>query len=146
MARTLYVVAHRTGARFLTPIDPEGNLELVASLENPQGRLMNQELESDRSGSARTGVSSGLYEQHEDAHLHVATVFAREIADYLERARERHEYGAIVLVAEPRFLGIVRQVLTKEVASLVRETLAKDFHHVEVRDLAEHIARARDQL
>lgn len=145
MGKTWYVVAHRAGARILEPTDQRGTLALVETFDNPEGRLMNHELESDRPGGARAGVSTGLYERHEDAHLHVAKAFARELADRLERAREQQAIGAFVLVAEPRFLGLIRQSLPKQTAALVRETIARDFHHVETHDLAERIRVARDE-
>ena len=51
-----------------------------------------------------------------------------------------NRYGALVLVAEPHFLGELRTALDAPTAALVTATLDKDLGGIETRDLAQHLA------
>lgn len=75
----------------------------------------------------------------ESAHDHAAKAFAHTLADKLDKARNEHRYGQLVLVAEPRFLGMLREALDKGTAALVSTTVNKDLANLELEDLAEHL-------
>lgn len=140
MALNWIVVAHRTGARILsTPTREHDELTEHAAFSNEAGRLRNRDLDEDREGSARFGVSSGAYEQHEDAHRRQAKAFAGKIADYLEGARTAREFDGLVLVAEPKFLGMLIAALSPQTASRVRKTITKNLHHVETPEIDSHL-------
>lgn len=133
------VVAHRAGVRIFKRVGLAEALEQVEAIDHPEGRLQSHELESDAPGSARMGSRSGEFEQHDDPHEHTAKVFAKTIAERLERGRNAQAYDGLVLVAEPRFLGMLNQSLDEPTARLVRKTVTKDLYHVEARDLLAHI-------
>lgn len=142
MKRLWVVVAHRAGARILERKDPKAGLSLLVSIDHERGRLQNQELESDKAGSARVGVKGAVFEQHDDPHHHDAKVFAKSIAERLEQGRNDHAYDALVLVAEPHFLGMLKEALDAPTAHLVAATVPKDLYQVEERDLAAHLGDA----
>jgi protein required for attachment to host cells len=75
-------------------------------------------------------------------HDRAATDFAKEIASTLQSARDEHRVTELVLVAEPRFLGMMRGALDAPTAALVRHTVNKDLAHVAVRDLPSHLESA----
>lgn len=137
---TWYVVANRAGARILTYARADKTWDLVKTFEHPEGRMMNHELDTDGPGFARMGAQSTKYEPQEDAHTHVARRFAKELATYLDHARMTSTYQRLVLVAEPGFLGMLRDALSKQTAALVVDTVTKDLHHVENRDLDAYIS------
>lgn len=140
MASNWIVVAHRAGARVLaTPTEADEGLLEHAAFTNETARLRNRELEEDRPGSARIGVSGGKYEQHEDAHFRRAKTFAKELADYLDGARTTNAFDELVLVAESKFLGLLLGELSRPTAAKVRKTITKDLHHVESRDIDAHL-------
>lgn len=142
MTNLWVVVAHRAGVRIFNYVGADTPLEAVEAIDHPQGRLQSQEFESDAPGSARVGARSGEFEQHDDPHEHVAKVFAKTIADRLEEGRNAHAYSGLLLVAEPRFLGMLNQALDPQTARLVRDTVNKDLYQVEARDLASHLGAA----
>lgn len=141
MARTWIVVAHRSGARVFEQSGPGKGLEAVTTLEHPAGRLKNREIDSDKQGRAFDSHGTGrhAYSREQEPTEHVAAQFAREIAALLEDGRNGQKYDRLVLVAEPRFLGLLRAALSEQTASLVTATLDKDLGGIEDRDLPKHL-------
>jgi len=140
MASNWIVVASRTGARILaTPAESQQGLQEVMSFSNEAGRLRNHEIDADRPGAARFGVSSGAFEQHEDAHFRQAKSFASELAAHLEHQRTEHAFDGLVLVAEPRFLGLLNGELSEQTARRVQKTIGKDLTHVQTPDIEAHL-------
>ena len=56
----------------------------------------------------------------------VATSFARIVAKRIEKGRVDHEFDRVVLVAPPRFLGILGKVLGTETEKCVIDRIDKD--------------------
>jgi protein required for attachment to host cells len=125
---TWIVVAHRAGARFVDEQDDE--LRIFDSMDFPQGRARDSERGGDGASSDRRGA---------DASGHAATIFAAQIADRLHKGRTANRYQELVLIAAPRFLGVLRQALDSATASLVRGTLDKDFGGLSDRELLERL-------
>jgi protein required for attachment to host cells len=88
----------------------------------------------DRAGPGRHAMSTEV-----NAHEHLAGTFARELAALIDAGRSDNRFRDVVLVAEPRFLGLLRGALGGVSASRVSATVAKDLAHVEVRDLGRHL-------
>jgi protein required for attachment to host cells len=133
------LIANRTGARI---VDKQGrDLSLVQELEHSRGRLRDREVDSDRQGrsSARVGSARHALSPAESPHEHDARAFARVLADALRQGRLGGHYERLILVAEPRFLGLVRQALDDVTARLVSATVPKDLAQMELRELAAHL-------
>jgi protein required for attachment to host cells len=142
MKSTWIVVAHRAGARILQHMGPNQGLRLIEQVEHEAGRRRSGEIDSDRPGMAyaRAGKGGGHPMNAEQSpHEHAAEQLARTLATALSRGRNENRFDQVVLVAEPRFLGILRGTLDPVTASLVSGTVGKDLAHVETRDLAPHL-------
>lgn len=141
MALTWIVVAHRAGCRLLESISPGKPLTLVEEIDHPQGRFQNQDVDSDKQG--RTFDSSGHgrsgYSPHETSHDHIAKVFAASIVKKLEEARNANYFDALVLVAEPRFLGMLRDQLSTPLEKMVRGSVGKDLYLIPTNEIAKHL-------
>lgn len=114
----------------------------MSELDNQAGRLKNAEINTDRPGfSSSSGPGPGGHSMTpaETAHDHVAANFAREIAELLQRGRNEQRFNQIVLVAEPRFLGMMRGTLDNGTLNMVRGTVGKDLAHVAFHDLGRHL-------
>ena len=131
MTTTWVVVAHQTGARFMEHRSGWGrNLTFVSALENPNGRLRNHEIDTDRDTM-----------QHEQtSHEHVVEGFIREIAGELQQARSQGRFDDLILVAGPRFLGGLRQALDAPTALKVVGSVSKDLAAIPSGQVAQHIA------
>lgn len=126
---TWVLVANRTGARIF---DRDGyKLRLVRSLRHPAGRETDQDIEADRSHRTFDKHAKGRTHQA-SPHEHSAQTFAKELASELGRGRTEHGVDRLVLVAEPHFLGLVRDELDRTTAKLVAASVAKDFAGADV--------------
>lgn len=57
----------------------------------------------------------------------VALRFARDLVATLERGADNHRYDALVLIAPPHFLGMLKGELGNGCARRLRETVGKDY-------------------
>jgi len=140
MKNTWVLIAHRGGARVFENKGPGKGLILLQDIPHPEGKLKSKDLGSDEPG--RSFDSHGArhsFEQEVGLAAHVAEVFARQIAGILEDGRVGHRYGRLVLVAEARFLGILRAALSRETSALVTATVNKDLGHVEMQEVPKHL-------
>lgn len=127
MEHTWIVVADSSRARILStrsrvkpPID-------VEELSHPEGRMKAQELSTDRPGSTNDSHGDGRHGMEApDLHLHHQEVFAKEIAEYLEKGRNDGKFTQLALVAPPAFLGVLRQKLDGQLSKLISHTIQKN--------------------
>ncbi len=126
---TWVVVAHRGGARLLSQ-DGDERFRIIETLDNPAGRAR-QSSPGRPSPSQRAARPS----EPKDAAL----AFAHELAMQLQRGRTDKRYDELILIAAPRFLGILRDALDPATAALVRGTLDKDYGHLGDRELVERL-------
>jgi protein required for attachment to host cells len=140
MEGTWVVTADRAGARLIARNrdKPEG-YDLIEEVAHPEGRLRDSELETDRPGRAsERGGGIG----HAMAHDHVAVTFARSIAAKLQHARTDGLFDRLVLAAEPRFLGMLREALDVPTTKCVVGSVSKNLQRVSLGDLDRHLNHA----
>ena len=141
MANTWIVAADASRARVLQVAGPKRLVE-VDNLLNPEGRLQNREVNTDAAGrfsgpDRPGGHSSGDENRTMD---HQDERFAKRLGDYLDKARTEHRYDELVLVAPPRFLGMIRKELGKEVEKLVAGQVPKDLSWFNQRELENYLS------
>ena len=103
-------------------------LSEVEDFTHSESRAKEQEIVSDKPGRRFEGVLEGRHglEKQSDAKHNEAVVFAKRLAERLERGRAKGEFEAVVLIAAPEFLGILRQQLSSQVLRLVVKTIDKN--------------------
>lgn len=138
------VVADRVGARIMAVRDGGKTLEPRETFDNPRGRLKDGAIDADRPGRAFDSGGEGRHamSRAESPHERIAADFAREIGARLDKARGAGEMAELVLVAEPRFLGQLREALDTRTAACVVASVAKDLAHVEASVLGAHLGEA----
>jgi protein required for attachment to host cells len=113
MKNTWIVVAHRAGARIFA-IDPStGSLGLLTRHENAEGRLKDGEMDAERN------ILSDATPTHEI----VAENFSKELAQCIEKGRIAHAFEALILVAGPRFLGLLRDALSAPATAMIKQSI-----------------------
>ena len=143
MAMTWILVAHEAGARVFEARGRGKGLELLDTIEHPEGRARDRDLASDRpgrsfrkdSGDTRRAAMS----RAEGPHDRAVSDFARALADRLRRARVANQYDRLVLVAPPRFLGLLRSTLDGPTAHLVVGSMDKDLAMKNETELVDHL-------
>jgi protein required for attachment to host cells len=142
MATTWIVAADSSRARILQVTDPERLVEIEA-LTNPEGRLQNREINSDASGRFAGPDRPGGHSSGDEDHTvdHYNELFAKRVADYLDKARSDQRYERLVLVAAPKMLGQLRHELDKEVKKLVLDEVPKDLSWFNAREIERYFAK-----
>lgn len=137
MATTWIIAADASRAKVLQVTDREQLVE-VEDLVNPDGRSQNRELDADARGRFPGGNTG---QPGVEAVEHRNELFAKRVADYLEKARTEHRFDRLVLAAAPKYLGQLRKELHKEVEKLVAEELPKDLSWLNARELERYFAK-----
>ena len=65
--------------------------------------------------------------------------YAGELVRVLERGLADNHFKNLVLVAEPRLLGMLREALTRGLADRLRASSHKDWSHISDRELVDHV-------
>lgn len=149
--KTIWVlVADEAIARILQWPGNDNTLESVEEITDPAAHADGADLRRDahgrRAGSATAGArqntahrltptasitsSAGEDEQHLEAER-----FAGQVADRLNQALQQHRYDELRIAAAPRFLGMLRKHLDKNVASTVTEEIDKDLIHLQNKEI-----------
>lgn len=128
MSRFWIVAADHASARIFATDKRAGPLEEIASLEHPEGRMKEQELAGGEVGTgfARAGHGQDIM-THENSHKRSEEErFARELADYLDKARQKNRFRELYVLSDPRFLGALRNAMPATVRKMVNNTISKD--------------------
>ena len=110
---TCIVACSAAEARLFLSDKRFGDWVLLDTLKNPDATLREQDLTSDRPGRAfdRFGRGRHAMSPAESAHEHELVTFAHEISQQLAKAHAAGQFSKLVLIADPSFLGHLRQKL-----------------------------------
>ena len=125
-----WVVAADAGrARIFSASQADGQLEEVADFVNPDARLQDHDAMSDRRGHVVQGVAGvgHAFEPRQTHGEHIAESFAKDLCHRLGAAQRNGEVARIYLIADPRFLGLLRKNLDSATHKLVVQETAADF-------------------
>ena len=125
--RTWVVVADSSHASIYLREQRNSPLQQVASFEDPQARLREQDLTSDIPGRAgRNGLGRDAVDSDYSAKDHERQVFARQVCGTVEHARSRGEFEELILIAPPRLLGMMREGLSRPTLGRVSREIPKN--------------------
>jgi protein required for attachment to host cells len=133
--KTWVLVAHRGGARLVLQEDEE-KTRIIETVDNPEGHAHAPE---DSVPGHEGGRSSRDSEKRDATRDHASEPFARLLAEKLQKGRIEGHYDELVLIAAPRFLGVIRGALDNATAQMVRGTLDKDYAGLKDRELVERL-------
>ncbi len=137
MAVTCVLVAHDAGARWFDNRGPGKGLVQRGEVEFEDGRRHHGELAADRPGSSagRAGGGRHSYAPSRDARDVACAHFATELAADLARDFRAGSFARLVLVAPPRFLGVLKAALDPLLDRALLATLAKDLPRASTDEL-----------
>jgi len=143
------VVADQSEAKFYDLRHRPDALQLVARILDPLARLHDRDFKSDRPGrvfdhAPVTGHRRGATAHHATdgerrPRRHEAEAFARQIAGELQRGQRDCEFDAIIVIAGPLFLGLLRDALSDAVRSIVVAEVKKDLVHQSPHVVVKHL-------
>ncbi|MGB5453518.1 MAG: host attachment protein [Sedimenticolaceae bacterium] len=127
MNKIWVLVADASRARVFTADKPAGPLNEVEALSNPEARLHEGDIVSDRSGHVMSGNGGGHNLGSKDqAKEEVANRFAAEVCKQLEKGRTGNAFAKLYVVASPAFLGLMRKHQSDALRELISDEIAKD--------------------
>ena len=74
-----------------------------------------------------------------DPQRYAEYAFARDLSDHLEKAANEHRFDRLILVAAPKALGDLRELLPKTVHGKIVAEIDKDLTNVPTRELGKHL-------
>ena len=125
---TWVLVADGARARIFSWTGVKGPLEELEDYANPEARLKDSELDSDRAGVtfASRGHQSGRRMQAPTVSETALDEFARQLATALKQGLDSDACERLVLVAPPSFLGRLRSSLDHRTGAAVAASLDND--------------------
>ena len=106
--------------------------QLLATLENSEARLKDQELIS----SPRGQLTHGVMEPEHTAKETLLSRFVKEVVHDLDNYYLLHGPLEVVLVANPKVMGLLRKELPVHIESSVILSLEKDYVSMNQADLS----------
>jgi len=109
-----------------------------------ESRMPGRDLENDRQGKTFSsfGYNQSDNQKATDPKKREAQDFARELGDFLDAARARGEFTSLSVVADPSFLGFLRDTVKESTLRRIERAVPKNM----TRHSAEDIARALDNV
>ena len=135
MPTTTWIVTGDAARARILQVTGRNQVEEIETLVNPKARMNDRELTTDAHPRFRGTDGPANDRQETGAADHEAELFAKEIDRYLDRARMRKRYDRLFLLAPPRFLGMIRKALGKEVQKLVQDEIDKDLSWFDAREI-----------
>jgi len=136
MKHTWIVVANGTVARIFAA---ENNHELkeLELMEHPEGRLHARDLVSDRPGRGFERANPGRHamEPPTSPKRNEFNIFAKQICDHLNVAHNEGKFNNLYIVANPQFLGLLRQMIAPSLVSKIAGEVGKDMTQMVAGDI-----------
>jgi protein required for attachment to host cells len=116
--------------------NPKSALEEIQTLAHPEARMHEGDMVSDRSGRGRTTHDVG----HESAARDEENMqFAARVCETLESARNSGEFKRLYVIAEPKFLGMMRKNCSGALQKLVETEIPKNLAAHSMDDIRSHL-------
>ena len=141
MTTTWILTANRSSASLFESDWPGKSMRRIKDIAHPEGRLQNKNIDTDKPGRSFDSFGQGRHAMgsKQEPTEHIAKQFAQELSELLNKGRITHAYDQLVLMAEPRFLGMLRAALDANTAALVVQTVNKELLNAKEEDLAKYL-------
>ena len=147
MQTTWILVGDSSRARIIEQHGVNGALQEIEDFINPAGRTTGNEFAADHQGQFHG--KGERFQQHAAepavaAHEHATELFAKSLTEYLEHANGEHRFHHLRLVAAPKFLGLIRASLGKELERAVSESLDREIASWSLAEIETYLRDRRE--
>ena len=134
--KALVVVTDGRKLLFLRNHGDENQIDLRTEAHDERADLSDSELKTDAPGTSFQSSSPGRSSYEEtDFHQQEEDRWVRDAADELKKRALRNDFDALVIIAPPKALGVLRKDLHKEVERRVVATYNKEMTDRPVSDI-----------
>ncbi len=141
MTTTWILSANRSSASLFESNWPGKSMRRLQEIPHPQGKMKNQDIDTDKPGRIFDSFGEGRHSTSpkQEPTEHIAQQFALKLAELLNKGRLTNAYDKLVLIAEPKFLGVLRAALDKNTELLITQTVNKNLVDIKEEDLAVYL-------
>lgn len=136
---TRVIVADNARARIFSSHSVINQLEEIEGFAHAEAHLSNSELVEDSSG--KSVDQHGSLDPATSPKDHEEEDFARLLGKHLKALHNEQHFEQLVLIASPRFLGMLRKALPGPLDQLVTRTIDKDLTTADVDTIIDYIKR-----
>lgn len=138
---TWVLVADCGRSRLFSLEAPHGELSELTDAINPEARLHESDLASDRPGMEFDSRGQGRHPMPaEHSHKEQSSeVFAQLLGEDLLHGLDAGRYERLVLISPPEFLGILRQKLDQRVCQRIAEVVGLDLTKADAGEIAKRL-------
>ncbi|MAM86572.1 MAG: hypothetical protein CME36_04570 [unclassified Hahellaceae] len=139
------VVANREKAKIYQRNKQATEMELIEELDCPDARLHEQDLASGTLGEALSSAGENqqrtMRPEHTE-HQKLLIDFAGDVANKLEKGRKAHLFEHLDVIADPGFLGALREKLASPTLQLIEKEVSKNVVDAEPKALRKYLVDA----
>lgn len=141
MDKIWVLAADRVRARLFEMDKKDRSLIEIRSFANASGR----EAKGSRGNTKPTrtfesvGMARHAVEPHTTPEEKIAEKFARDLNIVLESGHTQHHYSQLILIAPPRFLGVLRSALGPKLLPLVIKEIEHDLTQKSEQKIKEYL-------
>ena len=141
MKPTWILVANNSQARIFTASTPSSVLAEIEGFAHTEGRLHDREITTDLPGKIKNtgGIGGHAFEQPTDPKKHEASNFAQQIANHLLTNFYQGKFAQLLIIAEPSFLGLLREHLPQQVKKQICFELDKNLVTFTIEQIRQHL-------
>ena len=141
MTTTWILSANRSSASLFESDWPGKSMRRIQDIPHPQGRMQNKDIDTDKPGRVFDSFGQGRHSTSpkQEPTEHIAQQFAQDLAEMLNKGRLTNAYDKLVLIAEPKFLGVLRAALDKNTELLITQTVNKNLVDIKEEGLAVYL-------
>ena len=120
----------------------------IDRLTNDDGRVREGDLEADRAGRSDSSSGAGAHASDRSNHKHeeIARKWAAKISLRLNEGALKNDFEEMILVAEPHFLGILRDELPAPMMKKVIAQIPKEYTRGSDTEIREHVFEALSKM
>ena len=134
---TRVIVADNARARIFASHDVLNHMVECADFIHGEAHLANRELVADNAGESRYPQNS--LNPATSAKEQETTSFAKLLAKHLKHMHDEEHFKQLILIAPPKFLGMLRKELANPLDQLVERTIQKDLTTSSIEEIIKYI-------
>jgi protein required for attachment to host cells len=146
MATTWIVVADAGRARVFQSTTGSRQISEILDFVNPVAREPSRDMVTDADGRVFAhggkGQPAHAAVPRADPVEHETELFAKRVAEEVERGRTSSSFDELCLIAAPKFLGLLRKSLGKESHKLIHREIDKDLSRSSPAEILEYVQKA----
>ena len=139
--QALVLVADGRKILFFRNHGDENQIDLRTEAHDERADAKDSDLKTDGAGASSQSFGYGRPAMEEtDFHQQEEDRWVKDVAEELKKRALRNDFGALVIIAPPKALGVLRKELHKEVERRIVKTINKEMTDRPIPDIEDLLA------